>query len=117
MPRKKLERKFQSEIEKKLEEKYGEYCIIQRNDPKSRQGIPDDLIFCAFPNHELYWTFIEFKRDPTSPHQPNQDYYTNMNGHFINPENAEEVLDEIDKEIKWAIRQKVRRNPRTPKSE
>lgn len=70
-------------------------CIILKNDPNYRQGIPDLII--------LYmdkWATLEVKRNPDSPHQPNQDFYVNkMNNmsfsRFIYPENKEEVLREL----------------------
>jgi hypothetical protein len=47
------------------------------------------------------WAALEFKRSKNAPHQPNQDYYVvhfKKKGYanFVYPENAEEVLDDLE---------------------
>ena len=49
-----------------------------------------------------YWAALEFKREDTSSHQPNQDYHVrrlNAKGYssFVHPDNAEEVLYELER--------------------
>lgn len=89
-----LESKFQSQLIKDLKSIFPG-CIILKNDPNYLQGIPDLTIF--FMDR---WATLEVKKDASSRHQPNQDYYVNkMNdmsySSFIYPENKEEVLDEL----------------------
>jgi len=90
----KEERKFQAELIKELEDIF-DGCVILKNDPTYKQGIPDLLV--------LYgdrWAMLECKRHTSAKHRPNQDYYISKLGDmsyasFIYPENKEEVLDEL----------------------
>ena len=45
-------------------------CVILKNDPNYRQGIPDLVIF-----YEDRWAFLEVKMDLKSGMQPNQRHY------------------------------------------
>lgn len=70
-------------------------CIVLKNDPNYIQGIPDLTIFYGDK-----WATLEVKKDASSSHQVNQDYYVDMMNHmsfsaFIYPENKEEVLYEL----------------------
>lgn len=90
----KLESKFQSELIKLLEVLFPG-CIILKNDPNLRQGIPDLTILWRSK-----WAFLEIKRSADDPEQPNQRWYIEKAngfsfGAFIYPENAEEVLDDL----------------------
>lgn len=90
---------FQRQVKEELKERFPG-CIILKNDPSSLQGIPDLSIF-----YGQRWGMLEIKNDVDAPHQPNQDYYINkLNGMsfaaFINPENKEAVLDEMERSLK-----------------
>lgn len=85
---------FQRELIKDLREEYPG-CIITKLDANLTQGIPDLLIL-----HGKHWATLECKRDSHASKRPNQNYYVDkMNkmsfSRFINPENKEEVLDEL----------------------
>lgn len=91
----KKERDFQAKLIDELEKRY-RGCIVLKNDPRHKQGIPDLTIF-----HGKHWATLECKRSENEDHQPNQDYYVEkMNGMsystFIFPENRERVLRELD---------------------
>lgn len=71
--------------------------LVLKNDANYTQGIPDLLVL-----YEDQWAMLECKRSPNEAHQHNQDYYVSkLNGmafaRFIYPENAEEVLEELDR--------------------
>ena len=88
------ETQFSRELREELKELFPG-CIILRNDPNQRQGIPDLIIL-----YEDKWAALEVKRSRTAAHQPNQDYYVDLlnemsYSNFIFPENKEEILDEI----------------------
>ncbi len=93
------ESKFQSDLIKELKERFPG-CIVMKNDASYIQGIPDLLI--------LYfdkWAALECKKEKTSSHQPNQDYFVNkMNdmsfSRFIYPENKEEVINDLERAFK-----------------
>lgn len=103
-----LESKFKTKLTKELEEMFPG-CIILHNDPNIIQGIPDLTIL-----HGKRWAALEGKKEASSSHQPNQEYYvTKMNNmsyaSFICPENKQEVLDELQRTLT------TRRTPRVPK--
>ena len=90
---------FQAQVKQELKERFPG-CIILKNDPSSLQGIPDLSIF-----YGQRWGMLEIKNDADAPHQPNQDYYVNKLNDmsfaaFINPENKEAVLDEMERSLK-----------------
>jgi hypothetical protein len=71
-----------------------------KNDANYIQGIPDLLVL-----HGKHWASLECKKNASSKHRPNQDYYVDkMNGmsfsRFIFPENKEEVLDDLEQSFK-----------------
>lgn len=89
-----LESKFQSRLIKQLEKLFPG-CLILKNDPTLRQGIPDLVILWRNK-----WALLEVKRSATAPDRPNQAWYVSEAqrmcfGAFIYPENAEEVLDDL----------------------
>ena len=88
------ENKFQAELIKELKNKIPG-CVVLKNDPNYKQGIPDLVIF-----KDDKWAMLECKRNGHASKQPNQEYYIEkLNGmsfaRFINPENKEEVLNEL----------------------
>lgn len=75
-------------------------CIVLKNDPTYIQGIPD-LIFL----YKKKWAAFECKKNESAPHRPNQDYYIQgMNemsfAAFVYPENAEEILNDLEQTFK-----------------
>jgi hypothetical protein len=96
---KRLEKKFQAEVIKDIKARFPG-CMVLKNDPNYIQGIPDLLVL-----HEKHWASLECKRDSSSPHRPNQDYYVEKMdsmsfSRFIFPENKEEVLNELEQSFK-----------------
>ena len=85
---------YQAKLKKKIEELLPG-CIIQKEDSREIQGIPDLLVL-----YKNRWASLEVKIGEDAEHQPNQDYYVDkMNGmsfsRFIFPENEEMVLNEL----------------------
>ncbi len=96
---KKLERDFQSRLIKDLKNIF-DGCIVLKNDSSYIQGIPD--LFLLYKDK---WAALECKRYAGAEKQPNQEYYVDrMNemsfSRFINPENKEEVLHELQQTFK-----------------
>lgn len=90
----KLESKFQTELRHALEELFPG-CIILKNDPNLQQGIPDLVILWR-----SRWALLEVKKSAHAAEQPNQRWFVEKAnafafGAFIYPENAEEVLREL----------------------
>lgn len=90
----KLESKFQQELRKALLELFPG-CIILKNDPNLQQGIPDLTVLWR-----SRWAFLEVKRSADEVEQPNQRWFVEKAnafafGAFIYPENAEEVLRDL----------------------
>lgn len=86
-----LESDFQKKLRKKLERMFPG-CIILKNDPNRRQGIPDLIIL-----YGPYWAILEVKRSANAKPRPNQPYYVRVMNEmsfaaFIYPENEEEIL-------------------------
>ena len=95
----KEERRFQAKLIAEIKGRFPG-CMVLKNDPNYIQGIPDLLVL-----HKQHWASLECKRDSSSPHRPNQDYYVekmdNMSfSRFIFPENKEEVLNELEQSFK-----------------
>lgn len=85
---------YQAKLKKKIKSLLPG-CIIQKEDTREIQGIPDLLIL-----YKNKWATLEVKIDEDADHQPNQDYYVDtMNdmsfSRFIYPENEESVLNEL----------------------
>ena len=90
----KLESKFQTDLRKTLERMFPG-CIILKNDPNLQQGIPDLTVLWRSK-----WAFLEVKRSANEEEQPNHRWFVEKAnafafGAFIYPENAEEVLHEL----------------------
>lgn len=98
------ETKFERDTCKELKARYPG-CIIEKNDARHIQGIPDRSIYFG-PNYAM----LEFKRSEKENKQPNQEYYigkiNDMGGfaRFIFPENKENVLHELDEFFKKDLR-------------
>ena len=91
-----LESSFQSKLIKDLKKMFPG-CVVIKNDPSYIQGFPDLTIF-----YKDKWAVLECKKSANAKKQPNQEYYVKLlNGmsysSFINPENKEEVLYELQR--------------------
>lgn len=94
-----LESNFKSKVVKDIRYNILPGCILTMGNSASQQGIPD--VFIVYYNK---WAMLEFKRSPNEIHQPNQDYFVDMLNDwsfaaFIYPENAEEVLSELEQAL------------------
>ena len=92
------ENKFQAKLIKEIETRFPG-SIVMKNDANYIQGIPDLTIL-----YKDKWATLECKRSESEVKKArkNQPYYINkMNemsfSRFINPENIEEVLDELQR--------------------
>lgn len=95
----KLERHFQADLIKELKHLF-EGCLVLKTDPNYIQGFPDILIL-----YRKKWAALECKKEMTSSHRPNQDYYVGLMNkmsfsRFISPENKEEVLRDLQQTLK-----------------
>lgn len=89
-----LERDFQRGLIKRLKEEFPD-CMVIKLDPNYIQGLPDLLVL-----HGDKWACLEVKRSSTASVRPNQRYYVDKLNKmsyatFINPENYEEVIHEL----------------------
>ena len=105
--KKALESKFQRNLIDELENIFPG-AVIYKNE--SKQGFPDLTVL-----YEDHWALLECKREETSTHHNNQDYYVDkLNqmsfARFIYPENKQEVLNELQQAFG------IRRKTRHPKS-
>lgn len=94
-----LERDFQAAVIKELKVRLPG-CIILKNDPTYKQGIPDLIVL-----YKDQWATLECKKDGKSSHQPNQDYYVELMDEmsfssFLYPENKQGVLDDLERFFK-----------------
>ena len=85
---------FQSWLIKELKKRFAG-CIVLKNDPDYKQGVPDLLIL-----YTNKWAALEVKKSEKATHQPNQDYYISKMDEmsfasFICPENKEVILNEL----------------------
>ena len=108
----KLENRFQSDLIKELKERF-EGCIVLKNDPSHRRGVPDLTIF-----YKDKWATLECKRSANEHHQPNQDYYVETMdqmsfSRFIFPENKEIVLNEMEQTFKSRRRSRISKRQQT----
>jgi hypothetical protein len=82
-------------------------CVILKNDPRYVQGVPDIVIlYCN------KWAMLEIKISDEANIQPNQEYYVGLlNGmsfaSFINPENEEDVLGDLQRSFKLAGKARI----------
>ena len=90
-----LERDYQKRVITRLKTTYPG-CVVLKNDPRLKQGIPDLLVL--FKNK---WAALEVKNSEKAKHQPNQDLrIDSMNemsyASFIYPENEEKVFKDLE---------------------
>jgi hypothetical protein len=90
-----LESVFQGDLIKEIERRFPG-CMILKNDPNYRQGVPDLVIL-----FEDKWAMLEVKASEDARSQPNQQYYVDMLdvmsfSAFVYPENVEDVLSELE---------------------
>lgn len=91
----KLESEFQKRLIREIKERLPG-CIVLKNDPDYKQGIPDLSIF-----YKKHWAMLECKKSKGAKHEPNQDYYVDKANKmsyaaFIYPENKEDVLNGME---------------------
>lgn len=89
-----LERDFQSKLVKELKVWFPD-CIVFKNDPTYKQGVPDLIIL-----YKNKWATLECKRDASAPLRPNQMYYVDKMNHmsfsaFVYPQNMISVLTQL----------------------
>ena len=94
MPKRKLERDFQSGLIKELERLFPG-CLVMKLDANYIQGIPDLLVL-----YGERWAVLECKRSANATRRPNQEHYISRLdemsfSRFVYPENREEVLHEL----------------------
>ena len=94
MPKRKLERDFQSGLIKELERLFPG-CLVMKLDANYIQCIPDLLIL-----YGERWAVLECKRSAKAARRPNQEHYISRLdemsfSRFVYPENREEVLHEL----------------------
>jgi len=102
------ESEFQSKLIREIKERYPG-AVILKNDAGYKKGFPDLTVL-----YKKHWAILETKKEEKASHRPGQDNYVKkLNemsfARFINPENKEEVLDEMDAAFK------SRRNSRVSK--
>jgi hypothetical protein len=95
-----LESRFQARVVSDIRNKILPGCLLTMGNSASQQGIPD--VFIVYYDK---WAMLEFKAAPNSKHQPNQDYFVDRFNDwsfaaFIYPENAEEVLSELEQALR-----------------
>lgn len=93
------ENNFQSGLIEEIEARYPG-CIVLKNDPRHKKGIPDLTVL-----YKKKWAVLECKKDDKASKRPGQENYVarldKMSfSRFIYPENKEEVLNEMDEAFK-----------------
>lgn len=93
------ENKFQADLIKELKQLFPG-CMILKNDANYIQGIPDLTIF-----YNDRWAVLECKKNRTTSHRPNQDYYVKKMddmsfARFIYPENKEGIINELQQALR-----------------
>lgn len=88
---------FRESFLKRLEDRLG-YLDLDIITPSSNtRSLPDRFVIGP-----KYWAALEFKRSHDANHQPNQDWYIQRFDEkgfavFVKPENAEEVLNDLER--------------------
>lgn len=93
-----LENKFKTNLIKEIRARFSGAIVLHTNPPP--QGIPDLLVLCGGR-----WAALEGKRENSSSHRPNQDYWIEKMdkmsfARFVSPENKEEVLNAMEQTFK-----------------
>lgn len=91
----KKENVFQAGLIEELEKRY-DGCVVLKNDPLYKQGIPDLTVF-----YKDRYALLESKKDENAKFRPNQQLYLDLFDEWafakrIEPNNKEEVLNELD---------------------
>lgn len=107
------ESQYQTKVIKKLERMFPG-CMILRNDPQYRQGVPDVLIL-----FRSTWAALEVKLALDSEIQPNQRYYVELMDDmsfaaFICPENERDVLNELQRAFEFGGEARVPKPQQLP---
>lgn len=89
-----FKKKFKDDFGKRMEKHDQQYDIIEN---KSQRRSTLDTIFLG----RRVWAALEFKKEKGASEQPNQDYYVDKwnklsYARIVYPDNAEEVLDELE---------------------
>ena len=94
-----LENKFKTRLIKTIKARFPGSFVFHL-DPNELQGAPDLLVL-----YENKWAALEGKKNSTASLRPNQQHYVDRFNdmsfaRIIFPENAEEVLDEMERAFK-----------------
>lgn len=94
-----LENKFKTKLIKTIKARFPGSFVFHL-DPSELQGAPDLLVL-----YENKWAALEGKKNAKARLRPNQDIYVDRFNkmsfaRIIFPENAEEVLDEMERAFK-----------------
>ena len=94
-----LENKFKTKLIKTIKDRFPGSMVFHL-DPNELQGAPDLLIL-----YKDKWAALEGKKNSKASLRPNQQYYVDLFNEMsfakiIFPENAEEVLDEMERTFK-----------------
>lgn len=108
-----LESKFQANLIKELKDLFPG-CVVLKNDPNYKEGIPDLSIF-----YKDKWAWLETKRSQNASKRPLQDYYINAGdemsfARYICPENKQEVLNELQQAFQPRRKTRVSRSIKVP---
>ena len=92
------ERDFQPKLIKEIKKRLPG-CLVMKNDPNYIQGIPDLSVL-----YGSKWALLEVKKSKKATKQPNQPYYIqyakdNAYGAIVNPENKEDILNELQQAL------------------
>lgn len=91
-----MENRFKTKLIKEIKNRLPGSMIFHL-DPNEMQGAPDLLVL-----YKDKWAALEGKKEESASHRPNQDYYVNLMNQmsfarFIYPQNAKEVLNELER--------------------
>lgn len=94
-----LENKFKTKLIKTIKNRFPGSFVFHL-DPTELQGAPDLLVL--YKNH---WAALEGKKNAKASLRPNQLYYVDLFdkmsfARIIFPENAKEVLDDMERSFK-----------------